>query len=185
MKQVSKDTGMANSAKTGGSGRTGNVQTFIEGGALDISDWMGLAHHPYRGYISKGVQATYLDPLEKRGHKVAISCRKFEIACSSSRQYFGLLSNRERNAAVNALPKDKVMTFSVKIGKKWVKLCKVFNSVNFGGFVACLVMTPEEAKDFDPRWHSPEDSVKDDTGISSSSNGSTVKQVKQVRKIAA
>jgi len=138
-------------------GRKSNIRDFMAA-STDITEWMLQAHQPFLGFISKGVREKYIDPLRKRHEEGTVDGRIYDIAWMSSGRPFGFSGGGAEGLKreIDGIPKDRVSTFTLLMGGRYVKLCKVYNAADFHcRATACLIMLQEEAENFDPDWHFP------------------------------
>jgi len=166
--QATKDMQVMNTVTNAGTGVAAekpcnriNVKDFIAE-CSDITQSMHEACQPFLGFISKGVREKYITPLIKRNEMGTINGRLHDISFMSTGGPIFASSPAEVRQRIQT---NKILKFplGVIIGGKIVQLCKLYNDRDFvGGWIACLIMLPEEAEHYDPTWHFPEELGKDE-----------------------
>ena len=112
--------------------------------SMDITEWMFEAHQPFLGYISKGVHDKYIKPHVGKNNGT-VDGRLYDIAWMSSCQLVWGTTPDEVKAQIT-INRAVKFPFGVRIGGRIVNLWKIYNDTDFrGGWVACLIMLPEEA----------------------------------------
>jgi hypothetical protein len=159
--QLDKDVSAKNDqlrvldAKNGGTGKKARrklkIQDFFAGG-MEITKWMIEAHHPFVGFISKGVCEKYIEPLRAKHEDKSLDWRIYDIAWMSSVRMSEVSLGGVMNLCneTDGVTKDRISSFTLDMNGQNVQLCKVYKQVDFAnGRAACLIMLPEEAECFD------------------------------------
>ena len=121
------------------------INEFMQG-SMNITDEMFNAYQPFAGFISKGVYERYIKPLEAKKRYGAIAGRLHDIAFMSAPFRDWGSSPTEVRKHVET---DVIRGYGLSIGGRKVRLHKLYNVRDFEeGWIACLIMLPEEAERF-------------------------------------
>ena len=146
-------------SQAGGTSTTAKMTiTDIMAKRYDVTKWMMDARQPFGGFLSQGVYDKYFAPLKAKGKTGEIDTLLYDICWMSGISTFPPLSADAQALRkwLDGVTKDVIQHFPVIIGGKEVELAKVHNAADFyAGFVARIIMTPEEAQNYDPTHHLP------------------------------
>lgn len=146
-------------SQAGGTSTTAKMTiTDIMANRHDMTKWMMDARQPFGGFLSQGVYDKYFAHLRAKGKTDEIETLLYDICWMSGISTFPPIfaGSQPLREWLDGVTKDVIELFPVIIGGKEVKLAKVHNATDFyAGFVARIIMTPEEAQNYDPTHHLP------------------------------